>query len=360
MKVGIITFEFNYNYGAVLQATALSDYITCLGHKVQIINRGWGALPPRINALNVNNLVGKLAGFYTLSGFNAFKRKYWDFTDKIVSEADLKRVFSEFDTIVVGSDQIWNSACIKTMGLYYFGIDADLDRQKLIAYAPSFGKNRFDTTKDNVIQLTEHLKRFRAISVRESDGVSLLKKYFGIDNAIKVLDPTMLMDKDYYLRLAGVKDLKRKDTLAYYLLDNNEEKMEYINRISQDLGLRPVNLYLAKDSGIPVIGKLKSLKYPSVEYWLRSIAESQMVVTDSFHGTVFSILFNRDFVTFGNAERGNSRFENLLTMFDLKDRIADLRKGYRQKFPAIDYLQVNSKLEDLRQISQSFLKEALT
>lgn len=366
MKIGIITFEFNFNYGAILQATALRDYLRLQGHTVKIINRGWGPLTHNVQvekskASHFNSLASELLGrYFSLKSLLDFKRRHWTLTTSINKEYDYKNVYSEFDVIITGSDQIWNSACIPTMGLHYYGINADSERQKLIAYAPSFGKNRFEATDEQIDILREHLKKFVAISVREQDGIEILKNRFDYNYAIRVLDPTMLMNKKYYLKdIAGLKKVSQKKTLAYYLLDKTPEKLNYINQVAKRTGLKPVNLYLPDNNGIPIIGKLKSLKYPSVEKWLKRIAEADLVITDSFHGTVFSILFNKDFITFGNNSRGNSRFDNLLSIFGLTDRLLTSYEDFSLESSHIDYNRVNQVLSVKRKESESFLLNAL-
>ena len=355
MKIGIITFEFNYNYGAILQATALLDYLRGIGHSPLIINRGW-----KNDDEGGGNLIGKVVGrLWSNKLIIDFKNRYWDMTAPVKDQSSLNSTLSNMDAIITGSDQIWNSACIENMGLYYFGIDA-LPRQKLIAYAPSFGKNRFETNKYQIDTLKTHFRKFKAISVREDDGVSIMQNVFGIDNVMKVLDPTMLMDKDYYLRLAGIKDLKQKDSLAYYILDNNPQKQRWIDTLSRNLGLKPVNINKSEYNGSSPIGKIRSLRYPSIENWLKNIAESKFVLTDSFHGTVFSIIFNRNCLTFGNSARGNSRFESLLSMFELQSRIIVNPNEIALPVEEISYPQINIILNKYRKESADFLLMALS
>lgn len=313
------------------------------------------------NLLNISVLVGDIVGrYYSTKSLIDFKAKHWLMTDSIDDVGDYSRVYAEFDAIITGSDQIWNSACIGTMGLHYYGVNADTEKQRLIAYAPSFGKNRFEASEEDIDRLKGHFSKFRAISVREADGVELLCEKFGYSDAVRVLDPTMLMDASYYMSIAGIKQIKRKKTLAYYLLDKSTEKMHYVKEMALKQGLTPVNMYLPDNNGVPLLGKLRSLRYPSVAKWLRCIAESELVVTDSFHGTVFSIIFNKDFVTFGNAARGNSRFDNLLQMFGLKKRLLESLDDFSLAEKHIDYFMVNQELANQRRMSERFLTNALS
>lgn len=353
MRIGIITFEFNYNYGAILQATALFDYLRGIGHNPLIINRGWGNEEG-------GGLIGKMIGrLWSNKLIIDFKNQHWNMTAPVKDQSSLNSTLSNIDAIITGSDQIWNSACIEKMGLYYFGIDA-LPSQKLIAYAPSFGKNRFEANKHEIDTLKTHFRRFEAISVREDDGVQIMQNVFGINNVLRVLDPTMLMDKDYYLRLAGIRDLKQKDSLAYYILDNNPQKQRWIDTLSRNLGLKPVNINKPEYSDSSLIEKIRSLRYPSIESWLKNIAESKFVLTDSFHGTVFSVIFNRNFLTFGNSARGNSRFESLLSMFELQSRLIVNPDEIMLPIEGINYHKVNMLLSKYRKESADFLINALS
>lgn len=366
MKIAIITFEFNYNYGAILQATALSQILADLGHEPTIINRSWGITPHK-NCLNISNLASRSIGrFYSLRDIQQFKRTHWKLSHRVETDNEIAAELSHYDVVITGSDQIWNSACIPTMGLYYFGIHSNKS-QRLISYAASFGHNRFETDVDTFEILKKHLHRFKAISVREKDGVDLLRDKFGIESSL-VLDPTMLLTKDYYLNILG-KDIDPKTKipyLAYYLLDPSPEKMAVINQLASDKRLSVVTMNKTPSEGKTGLAKIKALKYPSVESWLRKIIGAQYVITDSFHGTVFSILFNKQFAVFSNTKRGNSRFDNLLGMFNLQDRM--IEASYEsdkllfkiQSLPEIDYSRLNQRLNEYRKLSLRFITDALS
>lgn len=308
-------------------------------------------------------MIGK---FYSLRDIQHFKQTHWRISRKVESDNEILDELSHYDVVIMGSDQIWNSACIDTMGLYYFGIHSK-GSQKLISYATSFGHNRFEAEGKDLDILKKHLKRFYAISVREKDGVELLRDKFGIESDL-VLDPTMLLTKDYYFSLVGI-DYNHKpeiSTLAYYLLDSSPEKMDVVHQFACNNGLTMVTMNKIPSEGKTGMDKLQSLKYPSVESWLKKVIGARYVITDSFHGTVFSILFNKQFVVFSNAKRGNSRFDSLLGMFNLKDRMieasndTDKLLSRIQSLPDIDYTEVNQRLKECRENSLKFLIDALS
>lgn len=362
-KVAIITFEFNYNYGAILQTTALKNFLNAQGYEVDIVNRGWGKLPPPISHLAdykqiISNVVGSL---YTLRSIRRFKKKYWKLTKQLKSEKEIEVCLEKYDVIVIGSDQIWNSACIETQGLYYFGIHTNPKVQKVIAYAPSFGHDYFESSTEVIERISKHLKLFRALSIRENEGSKILKNLFKINDVTCVLDPTMLMTKDFYNKLANKKSSRGK-TLAFYILDMTPEKKTIIETFAQEHGLQLVNMNRPERIDTKnLFVRLKSLKYPSIESWLQKIINAEFVITDSYHGTVFSILFNKQFLTFGNPNRGMSRFNTLLSRFGLNEHLLTPEQYLSKAISIedIDYSRVNAILNKERDKSSSFLIGAL-
>lgn len=300
-----------------------------------------------------------------MAAFRKFKRTHWQLSPKVETDEEIRALFSSYDALVIGSDQIWNSACIPDMGLYYYGIHADTSHTRLVAYAPSFGHNRFEAKPEEIEKLRQHLQRFHAISCRETDGVKILHDLFGVENATVALDPTLLLTPDYYRELAHVKHTEEDDTLAYYLLDATSEKLEVIKRLAREMHLRPVNIYKRTDEErtgcrLPLVSRVTALRYPSVESWLSNLQKARFVVTDSFHGTVFSILFNQQFIAFANSKRGNSRFENLLSQFGLSDRLlTPPTEIHASEIPHISYETINERIAELRNRSLHFLEESL-
>lgn len=364
-KAAIITFEFNYNYGAILQATALTKILEGRGYDTYIVNRGWSNLHTAgiggVKHLNIKSLAARIIGnTYTLKNLHNFKAKHWQLTVPIKSELHLDNLLNEFDVIVCGSDQIWNSACISSQGLYYYGVNSNPNKQNVIAYAPSFGHDRFEASDTVINKIGEQLRNFKAISVREIDGLKILQEVFGIENAKQVLDPTMLLESRDYLKMANGKLCRKKKTLAYYILDYSDENMDFINRFAKSKGIIPINIGLPqKIHGRGLVNHLKSLKYPSVESWIRHIAEAEFVITDSYHGSVFSIIFNKQFLTFGNSHRGQSRFNSLFSTFDLTDWLIDIECNPTFNYKLINYADISSILQAERRKSFEFLDNAL-
>lgn len=200
------------------------------------------------------------------------------------------------------------------------------------------------------------LKKFDAVSVRESNGVELCKKHFDID-AIQVLDPTMLISNEEYCNIFREANTpKSKGTLLNYVLDENEEICNLIKKLSIKMKLLPfaLNNLFENDDTKPLEMRIKS----SVETWLRGFYDAEFVITDSFHACVFSILFKKQFVVIGNRKRGMARFESLLNMFGLEDRLVSADVNVID-LPIINYDLVYDKLNVLKKNSLSFLERAL-
>ena len=240
--------------------------------------------------------------------------------------SDIKE--SEYDAIIVGSDQVWRPRYfgIKQIGNAYLKF-AEGWNIKRIAYAASFGTDEWEYTAKQTSGCGRLLRMFDAVSVREDSGVRLFRERFGV-GARHVLDPTMLLDKNDYVKLfETVGTPNSKGNLLCYMLDETEEKRGVVRRIADEKGLTPFNVKSQSDSIASPIGERIQ---PPLERWLRGFYDAEFVVTDSFHACVFSILFGKPFVAVGNADRGMSRFNSLFSMFGLEDRLVANGHAYTE------------------------------
>ena len=273
-----------------------------------------------------------------------FYKKIWD-----------SDIASRFDAVIVGSDQVWRpkySQPIEEAFLSFLG-DADIKR---IAYAASFGVDYCEYTDEQRKRCSSLLKKFNAVSVRESSGVQLCQEYFDT-KAIQVLDPTLLLSADDYRALIKKgKTQPSKGNLLVYMLDRTKEKEAFVERIAQEKGLTP--FWMSSDVDDDTLPLEQRIKMP-VEQWLRSFDDAEFVLTDSFHGCVFSIIFRKQFLAMGNKERGLSRFQSLLALFSLQDRLILSPDEYKSNLSSIDYDQVQARLKFLQTQSFSFLKTNL-
>lgn len=364
MKIGILTLPLNTNYGGILQAYALQTILERMGHNVCIIEETrkplsmplWKA-PLVYGKRILKNLLGHPFPIFYEYKINHETPIVRQNTDKFINKYIKCKIVdsfydlykNDFDAIVIGSDQIWRPKYFPQIEHAYLDFTEGWNIRR-IAYAASFGTDDWEYTMDQTKRCKELIDDFNNISVREISGVYLCLKYFGV-NVEFVLDPTMLLSKEDYIQLFRSTNIaKSKGTLLNYILDESPEKNAIIEKISKEKGLIPFRVNSKVENKK---AKLKERIQPPVEQWLRGFYDAKFVVTDSFHACVFSIIFNKPFIAVGNMDRGLSRFESLLTMFGLEERIINVTDAVI--LSEIDWDRVNKILNDKRLVSKNFL-----
>lgn len=365
MRIGILTPAPRVNYGGIMQAYALQTVLERMGHDVKVIytpRKLWGlpfwekpfAYTKRIirkYILRKGNKV--LVEKYENEIFPLISQYTQRFVDNYIhlfrvdNFSQLKE--NDFDAIVVGSDQIWRPKYHNKIEEYFLDF-ARSWKIKRIAYAASFGTDEWEYTPTQTVACANLIKLFDVITVREESGVNLCKKHLSIV-AKHVLDPTLLLNQDDYIRLVRQSNTsKSKGSLFHYILDDSLTKQSIIKSIADELNLIPFHVngkvYVRT---APLEERIQS----SVEQWLRGFMDADFIVTDSFHGCVFSILFKKTFIVIGNEKRGMARFHSLLEMFGLEDRLMTT-----ENFTVntdIDWTDVHSKLNTWKQESMSYL-----
>jgi len=379
MKIGILTQPLHNNYGGLLQCYALQTMLQRMGHEAWVLQRMhryelncWRSRAEIVLKNVIKRLIGREAckkmsdeqkqtiGSHT----RYFAKKYINpRTEAIYSTHRLKQVAYDLgiEAYVVGSDQVWRpmySPCITN----YF-IDFDCRSQvKRIAYAASFGVAHWEFTRHDTKRCAALIKHFDAVSVREASGVDLCKRYLGV-KAQHVLDPTLLLDRADYERLvANEHETPRDGSLFCYILDKAANKQQVIESAARATALQPFYTMPELEPTIANVARdIEACVFPAVTAWLRSFMDAKMVVTDSFHGCVFSIIFNKPFWVIGNAERGMARFKSLLSQFGLEERmisVQDIATTNWQK--PIDWQRVNARRDALRVEALQFLQNSLT
>ncbi len=379
MKIGILTQPLHTNYGGLLQAYALQTVLERMGHEAQVVRREWFWNHPDsrwvktliwLKAMVCRVLHRPVYVPVSSEEENAISRFTSVFisdnikvTSRIYTNRSLKKEVRNqcFDAYVVGSDQVWRprySPCITNFFLDFLAREKHIRR---VAYAASFGVDGWEYTPEQTECCAALAGRFDAVSVREDSGITLCRKYLHTE-AVHVLDPTMLLEKEDYERLVGnVGEPLSDGKLFCYILDADDEKTALMRRISQFTGLLSFSV-MAK---LPATLKnrrqhLEDCVFPPVTRWLRGFMDAEMVVTDSFHGCVFSIIFNKPFWVVGNAGRGMARFSSLLSMYGLEDRLVT-PSSFREidVNRPIDWSRVNACRKEWQQKSLGFLSEAL-
>lgn len=373
MKIAVLTLPISINYGGILQAYALQTVLENLGHDVSFLNLRYKRNPFWLRFLvnckrivylylfnKVTNLSPKESKFVTkeVSRFVADNIKLGR---PLYTQNSLYKEYkkNKMELIIYGSDQIWRPAYAPNI-YYYFGAFVK-SNIKQISYAASFGiENSSEYTSEQLHICTKLLKAFSSISVRESSGIDICRDAFKA-TAECHLDPTLLLTiEDYQKLIAKVDTKKSKGNLLVYILDKTEEKQELISKIAKARSLTPFYLNLdVHDTNVPIERRV----LPSVEQWLRGFYETDYVITDSFHGCVFSILFKKQFVSLGNKVRGMNRFESLLKKFNLEDRMLDVSLYENIMtllfYKKIDYEYVYNILKEERGRAYTFLRNAI-
>jgi len=348
MKIGILTLPLRMNIGGALQAYALQTAIKRLGHEVVLIDR---AENRKKDFLNVIKDVAKaiLNRKPPVTELGSFVRKnIVPQTDVIDTDRKLEKLNCEhFDAFVVGSDQIWREKYCRSIKKNFFLDFVKDDNVKKIAYAASFGVDEWEYDEKMTRELTALLQKFNAVSVREDSGVNLCRLYPNVE-AKQLIDPTLLLSPEDYRQLMTQDSPTAAPELVAYLLDSSENKQSLCSLIGNKLSLTP---YLIN----PVDGQI------SVSQWLQCFSEAKFILTDSFHGSIFSILFKKPFLSIGNNERGMARFHSLLKMVGLENRLFligdDLPENVLQE--NIDWEKVHAILENKREEAISFLVNSL-
>jgi hypothetical protein len=233
--------------------------------------------------------------------------------------------------------------------------------KKKIAYAVSFGNSGQGYTACLIRKSRKLIKEFYAVSFREQAGLDIARKFHWKFNKQPqlVIDSTLLLKADDYLQLFKDKRSGTSPNLFYYILDKDNIIEKFIQKASKELNLKSYGI----DSLEPNIGEATSILLPSPVAWLQNIALADFIITDSFHGTLFSIIFNKPFVTIMNSNRGANRYQPLLDRLDLTERLIrkeDLSSLSIDSLSKIDWDDVNKKIELYRQKSLTFLKKALS
>lgn len=353
-KVGILTFSNTLNYGAAMQCFALTTYLRDQGHDVSVIDYRNDRIEKKGKRRLSSIRSPKEALLYLITKrnfsireklFNQFNGNYLPMTS-IVEKNDVREVLSEYDAIIVGSDQVWNGLLTDNDNTYY--LPFDLAGVSNISYAASFGGGIPD--KKEWIKISTYLRQFSKISVREESAKDLIKKETGLTCDV-VCDPTFLLDSEIWFNLAKEGRCRNDDYVLCYILSQRERVINSGKLIAAQLG---VPLICIQTGTIHSTSGAEDIRAASPLDFLALFSKARFVVTDSFHGTCFSVLFQRNFSSILSRSVGsNSRIENLLDTLGLSDR-------YRtNEIKPIDYTNVNYKKNMMVNDARIFLDLSL-
>lgn len=363
-KVGIITVHRNVNYGANLQAFASCKFINNSGFDAEIIDY----YPKEIDKDNylfswlkhsydcgrsksmVHNL--KLSTALALSApkKNRRLRIFYDFRKNNCKLSTKYEAFEEianggYTDVVCGSDQIWNPDITNGIEPFYFGDIPGVTNK--ISYAASLGRAEYKL--DDEEKAAELIENMDYVSVREAESVEYIKDISG-KKVIDVCDPVFLLPKEEYEKIAVPNKVKKPYVLMYGVGCNTTMKLE-AQKYAEENGLALVELCQDKNWRANYI----QLCDTTPEEFLGAIKNAEVVVTNSFHGTAFAIIFNKELYVFDNKLRG-SRITNILNKAGLENRMVE---DEIKKQAAIDYNSVNNSMREYIESSRKFLLKAL-
>lgn len=355
MKIALLNLQYDNNYGGNLQRYALITILQRVGYDVTHLNLRFNFNPLpwyRMAYIYAKRIVKRVFGYKNVSVFperrnqkqyedsckvtDAFYYRYIPHTKVIGSKKALSR-YTDYDAFVVGSDQVWRKMIAKIYGIdtFFFDYLQETIKAKRIAYGASLGTDENELDDDDLARLTPLYKRFDAVSVREDTSLRLFEEYGWTSPQAKwVLDPTLLLEKEDYLQL--IKDgntIPSEGSMFCYILDDTEEKTIIINEEAGERNLTPFQIGLKGQA--------------SIEQWLRSFADAEFIVTDSYHGLVFSVIFNKPFRLIRNQFRGAARFDAIFKACGItSDNGSNL-----------NWTEINSNLNNMKSFSREWLKQ---
>ncbi len=363
-KIGIITVHKNINYGANLQAFASCKYLGLLGYDCSVLdytlpeheksNHIFSWLKQSYDGVNNKSLIYKIKLFISLAlsmgwkrkrlkSFSKFRKNNIKLTKQLNDKNDIEKL--NLDAIVCGSDQIWNPDIIGSINPIFFG-DIRGVRNK-ISYAASVGKEKYSDTDELIAK--ELIQKLDYVSVREEDSAKYLSQISGKE--IKtVCDPVFLLDRSEYDKVLSKRKIKG-DYVLLYKVARDDDLFRTAKDYADRNGLELVQIGAHKGA------KHKQIVTYGPSEFLTAIKYAKTVFTNSFHGTAFSIIFEKDFYVYNNKARG-SRITNILDKAGLKERL--ISGKVTSNFIPIDYKVVRDNLKDYVDFSKEFLKNAIS
>lgn len=366
MKIAVVTLPLHVNYGGLLQAYALKSVLEGMGHDVDVLDlKEKMPVPKGIKAPFVymsRTIKRVLKGKKGPEVFRELRyrrelperaRLTSEFVKKHISPRMIDRYEDvkegEYDAFVTGSDQVWRPLYFNGIHNAFLKFTEGWDVRRL-SYAASFGTDQLEYEYVQMEECARLLAGFDAVSVREASAVEMCAEWFDCDRAVHVLDPVMLVGADVYCSLADSQNVhESKGKIMTYILDPSTEKecvVDFVRRVS---GLEPYSLEKGKT-------------VPPVEQWLAGFADSEFIVTDSFHGCVLAILMHKRFIAVGNSRRGMARLSSLLDMFGLDQRLVhgiDPEDDGEFFLSEPDWDKVDEVMKEQRAVSSGFLEDAL-
>jgi len=356
MKIGILTYHNAYNYGAVLQAYALQTFLQKKGHDVEIIDYhnkkvdlyyslfGYRRIPKRDPRKFVEHM--RIA-FFRKPKFNRFRKNTLELLNlsKRIRRID-DPYLREYDIVIIGSDQLWNKIITGKNDKFYWGEFAKYTQRPVVTYAICM--NSEHVSDEDQAFIKKHLCNFSQLSVREVDLAAFMKQKFDVDPEVS-LDPTLMVDEEMWSQLLIEDNNKFSEPyVCVYPVLEREKVIDFARKVALEKNMKLVILY-------PIAESTPEMDYYIAETpveFINIIAHSRYMVTSSFHGLAFSIIFKKEVLVLGDSGK-NVRMKSLLGCLGMRTRFIDNPEMYHVE--DIDYEQVGVQLGKLRAKSQDYL-----
>ena len=367
MKIGIVTFHYAHNFGALLQTYALQTKLQQMGHEVYIINY----IVPRIyenysllsidrkNKSFLKKIKARIIKIITIPlrykkyiKFKNFIKSNLNLTRKYKDEEDLQKNFPKYDIYITGSDQVWNTEIVGFLSDVYTLNFGD-EKIRRVSYAASIGKN--EVQEKELKEFKEKLKMLDKISVREQTAKKILSKV--LDKKIEVvLDPTLLIEREKWDEIIkNYSNVPNQKYILAYRVAKNQEYINTVNYIAKMLNLKVI--HFNKKDDINEVLRVEENVNPFE--FVNLIKNAEFIITNSFHATVFSSIYHKKFVVIPNSKTGN-RVTNLLEKIGLENHVIYSLEEFKTKDmkELDDYENVDNKLKQEQKQSLKFLEES--
>ena len=364
MKIKTITCHDVYNVGASLQAYALVTYLRNLGHEAEIIDYKPDYLSNHYSLWGLNNpvydrpIVREMYNLAKLPGrllarhgkrkkcFDAFTKNYLPRTERrYTSNEELKQNPPEADVYFAGSDQIWNSFFQNGRDPAFY-LDFAPEGSVKASYAASFATE--DVAEEWKPQIRQWLSGLDSISVRERSGGEIVER-LGIPGAVQVLDPVFLLNSETWSAIEQ-KPEHREPYVLLYDFDRNPEMVQFAKKLAADNGWKLYSVLFCGECD-------RCFSQEGPQMFVGLVHHAEFVISNSFHATAFSLIFQKQFVVFNRSERINTRMRDLISLVGLSDC---LMNDPRVKCSQIDYRQVAEKLDEKIVDSKAFIKKVIS
>ena len=316
MKIAILTLPFHTNYGGILQGWALMEVLEEMGHEVFFVKQ---QSPIKIFRAFYRLILRKctyndfLISINKHKLHNQYQRSFSEFINSSFTFITTKEAL-KMNALVIGSDQIWRKHYYSSLYDAFGAFAQRCKNIKRITYAVSFGLDEWEYTDKETRKISSLIDHFDALSFREKSGIRMVEEMFSRSSNF-VIDPTLLLNRDKYNILSKEVISKSNSSLFAFVLDGNEDKKKVLNRINSKLNLEIIEISKWGEDSIHECSVPAGIKN-----WLACFRDADFVFTDSYHGCLFSIIFNKPFIVYGNKSRGLSRFSTIINEFNLQER----------------------------------------